>query len=485
MKNGVILPQAFQARIEALRSLEEAFSVRSGNAHALRDSADKLDTVSAECDFQGAAISYTALGSLLRIIAMLVEWRSAILNASADADRFLRSAKAQYSLWMEEFQNAKIPVEFLNNSVTISTAEEILAVEQICRSIAAIALPMPYFKSDGRARWIKEKRFESENHDAPIELAVAFLSFEINDAPAQETHFLRPREAHDLTLEVRVSRWPEGATGLTLSPISIESKNSYDFPTFEFDRPTGEPPFIIRKRGRAILNSPQNLHARPFEFKYTAEFKPLASEQPVAIVGKRTLRIESLDMSSAPLTGYQAMDNKLLIIRESLRTHAGLSGDDLQSTLTLLVAFAGLACRALQDDLYPKTWSEADFQKDVRSELRRTPEIASELEEHPGAAGGITDLSFRGIRIELKVDNKKTVTPESCDRFLAQTATYAIATGKRLGILCILDCSVKKSYPNPADEGLLIKKLETPNGLIHIPTIIIQGNLPTPSSLSR
>ncbi|WP_240999325.1 hypothetical protein, partial [Pseudomonas viridiflava] len=110
---------------------------------------------------------------------------------------------------------------------------------------------------------------------------------------------LRPREAHDLTLEVRISRWPEEAVSLILSPISIESKDSYDFPNFEFERPLGEPPFIIKKRGRAILNSPQNLQARPFEFKYTAEFKPVLSEQPVAIVGKRTLRIESLDMSSA------------------------------------------------------------------------------------------------------------------------------------------------------------------------------------------
>lgn len=485
MKSGVILPQAFQVRIEALKSLEEAFSVRSRNSHVLRENADKLDSISAECDFQGAAISYTALGSLLRIIAMLVEWRSAILDATTDADRFLRSAKAQYSLWVSEFQNSKVPVEFLVNSKAISTIEEISAVELICRSIAAIALPVPYFKADERARLIKERNADADQSSAQVELAVAFISFEINDVPAQETHFLRPREAHDLILEVRVSRWPEGATSLTLSPISIESKDSYDFPKFEFDRPVGEPPFIIKKRGRAILNAPQNLQARPFEFKYTAEFKPLFSEQPVAIVGMRTLRIESLDMSSAPLTGYQAMDEKLLGIRESLRAHAGLNGDDLQSTLILLVALAGLACRALQDDLYSGAWSEAKFQKDVRSELRRVPEIASELEEHPGAAGGITDLSFRGIRIELKVDNKKQVTSETCDRFLAQTATYAVATGKLLGILCVLDCSVKSTYPNPADEGLLIKELGTSNGLIHIPTVIIRGNLPTPSDLSR
>ncbi|WP_206336655.1 hypothetical protein, partial [Pseudomonas viridiflava] len=99
MKSGVILSQAFQVHIEALKNLEEASSVRSNNSQALRTTADKLDIISAECDFQAAALNYTALGALLRIVAMLAEWRSAVLEAAFDADRFLRSAKAQCGIW--------------------------------------------------------------------------------------------------------------------------------------------------------------------------------------------------------------------------------------------------------------------------------------------------------------------------------------------------------------------------------------------------
>jgi hypothetical protein len=46
--------------------------------------------------------------------------------------------------------------------------------------------------------------------------------------------------------------------------------------------------------------------------------------------------------------------------------------------------------------------SEPAFQKEIRQYLRSRPEIGGELDEHPHAAGGITDLSFRGIRLELK-----------------------------------------------------------------------------------
>jgi hypothetical protein len=39
-------------------------------------------------------------------------------------------------------------------------------------------------------------------------------------------------------------------------------------------------------------------------------------------------------------------------------------------------------------------------------EFPSTPRIGSELEEHPHAGRGITDLSFRSIRVELKFEEE-------------------------------------------------------------------------------
>ena len=484
MKNGVILSEAFQARIKAIEVVRAAVNVRARNSEAIRGAADVLDTASVSCDYSVIAASYGALAGLLRIIAMLVEWRAAVLDATPDADRFLRSAKAQYKLWLDEYQSSEVSAELLANSASIESVADINGVGSTCSAIASSPLPIPFFAAVvyPSRQW---KEDEQEPKKAPVDLTVAFLHFEINGVPANQTHFLKPMEAHDLEIEVRISRWPDNATTLHLSPVSIESPDTYDLPKFQFERPIGHPPFVMKQRGRALLKFPQSIHARPFEFKYTAEFAPRASEQPVAVVGQRTLRIESVDLQKSPITGYLGMDQRLLQIRDRIREQRLISEADLTSSLLLMSVLGNLAYRALHDDLYPGVRNEAEFQRDIRAELRRTPEIASELEEHPRASGGITDLSFHGIRIELKSEHQRRMMLDDCNRFVGQTASYVIATGKRIGILCVLDCSPKDEPALPAEENFGILKHPTKEGEVCIVTLIIQGNLPTPSDLSR
>lgn len=118
-----------------------------------------------------------------------------------------------------------------------------------------------------RPDWAEDTKTHAKERLA--DLAVAFVEFKINGTVAERLHYLRPRETHDLDIAVRVSRWPEGATSLVLSPLSIEPDSTYDLPVFAFDRPETEPPFLFQQRGRMVLHVPHNLHARPFEFMYT------------------------------------------------------------------------------------------------------------------------------------------------------------------------------------------------------------------------
>ena len=132
--------------------------------------------------------------------------------------------------------------------------------------------------------------------------------------------------------------------------------------------------------------------------------------------------------------------------------------------------------------LFPAIISEAEFQALVRDELRRRPEIAAQLEEHPHAGGGTTDLSFLGIRLELKVVPDRTMDLEACQTFVEQAAAYAVGSGKRLALLAVLDVSSKTQAPFPAEEGLGILYA---NSGVPVLTILIQGGLAKPSQLSR
>jgi hypothetical protein len=485
MRGGEVLSSAFKSRIDANKLLLAASNVNDAGTSELRTAADDLDLISGVIDFAGTAGSYAAMADVLRIAASLIDWRRGVVNAELEADRFLRAAKERCKIWRGEFETNRNSAALLGVIGKVEAIAQIGEVEDVCRAVCSVPLPIPYFQREIRSgNNLRASRTEHERVE-PAELTVAFLRFVIDGIPARETHFLRPRETHDLEIEVRVSRWPEEAVELQLTPVSIELAGTYDFPKFQFTKPIGEPPFVLTERGRAILNAAQSLHARPFEFKYTAEFRPHASEQPVAVVGQRTLRVESIDVESSPITGYPAMDRKLLGIRDQLRSQRLALDEDLKSCLGLLAPLCNLACRAIQDALFQEKIGEAQFQREVRNELRRAPHIGSQLEEHPHAAGGITDLSFKGIPIELKVESDRRLTLTDCQQFIEQTASYVIGKGKSVGILCVLDCSPKDAGPNPAEDGIGILRRGSSAEGVSIVTVIVQGNHPRPSSHSR
>lgn len=73
---------------------------------------------------------------------------------------------------------------------------------------------------------------------------------------------------------------------------------------------------------------------------------------------------------------------------------------------------------------------------------------------------------------------------EDCQAYVEQAASYAVAKGKRVAILCVLDCSAKDSAPWPAAEGLAVLK-SAPPADVTVVTLVMQGNITRPSKLSR
>jgi hypothetical protein len=463
--------------------LLEATQPRSHNADRLRQIANELDEASTFDGRASSAVAYSAFAELIRTLAMLVDWRAATLAAGTEPDRFLEAALARHRQWEAEYGASGHAEQLKTAASAIATIREIEEVAPLCKSIACTPLPV-VFSVQERPRIPSGPGQPPEERTEPPELAVAFLSFLIDQQPANEIDFLTPGVVHDLELHVRVSRWPETAQSLQLRPVTIELPSTYELPVFEFPRPVGEPPFHLKRRDRAVLKMSQSLSAHPFEFKYAAAFKPDHAEQPIAVVGHRTLLLEGIDFKRNPHTGFPGIDKKLLQIRNQLRTlPPPIDATELADTLTVLTVLGNLAGRTLLDALFKEVTSEPEFQPQIRNELRRSPHIGAELEEHPHAAGGITDLSFHGIRIELKVERTELVTLESCERFTAQIVSYVIATGKRVGILCVLDNSPKASHGMPAEEQIGILSRPTREGAVHIVTVILQGNFPLPSRM--
>ena len=77
-----------------------------------------------------------------------------------------------------------------------------------------------------------------------LKTTVAFLKFDIDGEPAKHWNYLKPGMSYDLTIEVRVSNWPKGASVLSLTPVTIDIRERDWLPSFRFEKPEGDGPFI-------------------------------------------------------------------------------------------------------------------------------------------------------------------------------------------------------------------------------------------------
>jgi len=279
MRSGTILSAVYPVRIKAVEVLLAAADRRVANGAELRSLSASFDKLTPRYADAKIAMGYSAFADLLRTLAMLVEWRAAVLSAEVEADRFLRSARERHHQWCEEFSQCDEVAGLAQAASSVKTLSEIGDVGPLCGAVGLTPLPIGILADEPhRRRRIRmpdeDTGKEKEQSTAPPQLTIAFLRFTVDGTPARQTEFLTPREAHDLEIEVRVSRWPDKAEVLRLSPVTIEAHSTYEFPDFCFRRPAGDPPYLFSDHRRAILHVAQALRAQPFEFKYLAEFEP-------------------------------------------------------------------------------------------------------------------------------------------------------------------------------------------------------------------
>jgi hypothetical protein len=479
-----ILSAAFPARIEVIAALREVALGGERDAERLRNAAKGMqDTGTSYGDAPNGAI-YSAIGELAACVSFLVEWRIGVLNAAADAQRFHVAARERIAIWSKHRASDGIIGQLLAVAQMIGSSTSVSEVGKIAAALAAVPIPVGLYSEHNRAS-ARLAGSDEKAKPVPVELTVAFLKFTIDGKPLAETHFVSPGETHDLDIEVRVSRWPAGATGLVLEPATAEHTDAYRMPVFSIAAPLGPPPYQLRQQGRASIVVPQHFSARPYEFKYLARFEPMGSEQPVDTVGQRTLLLEGIDLARQPLTGYSHVDQKLVELRNELRTSSRIVQRELTDALALTAPLASMAAQSVQDNLFKTAIAEDEFQERIRLFLRSHPYIGSALEEHPHAARGITDLSLHGIRLELKSEKLDRLVLADCERFVPQAASYAIGSGKRLAVLCVLDGSPKTQPAFPVEDGIGVFVHQTSETPIYVLTVLIQGNLARPSDFSR
>jgi hypothetical protein len=181
-------------------------------------------------DAPNAAI-YASVAELALCVSLLLEWRSGVLSAVQDAQRFQVAARERAVVWSKGRSPDGIQDHLLKIAALIGGVASVSEVAGIAAALAAIPVPVGLY-SEFRRHSSRIREDDSTPRTTPVELTVAFLKFTIDGKPLAETHFVSPGEMHDLDIEVRVSRWPADATALILEPVTIEHADAYKMPVF-------------------------------------------------------------------------------------------------------------------------------------------------------------------------------------------------------------------------------------------------------------
>jgi len=239
---------------------------------------------------------------------------------------------------------------------------------------------------------------------------------------------------------------------------------------------------------------PTGQHAPPVLARLTwrgtdSNGKPMSQELDVA--GHREIRVRPFDPARDASTQYDVFDEHLLAIYENLAA-AGYPNNQLAAFARLLNAISRIGLAMTWNKKYRRGQyvRERDFHDDLHSALLADPTLEGRFERGTPLALGFLDTRHDGITAELKVARDQPVTPETATKYIGQPTQYAAADGTKLSILVILDMS-PKTLPIGTPENYLFVLNPQQHGMTepHSPsvvvTLVINGNLPVPSSWSR
>jgi hypothetical protein len=187
MRNDAILSGVYSARIDAVEALSAAADRRVANGARLRTLASALDEVTIRYGDARVAVVYSAFASLMRTLAMLVEWRAAILGAAVDADRFLRSGRELHRAWLEEYAEREEAAGLAGAAAPISNLDGIEKVGQLCQAVGSVPLPIGIYAAESRHRIPLPAGREEEDRAPPAGPWPLFASTSTASPPTRRT----------------------------------------------------------------------------------------------------------------------------------------------------------------------------------------------------------------------------------------------------------------------------------------------------------
>lgn len=331
-------------------------------------------------------------------------------------------------------------------------------------------------------------------HKDPTPTAVVLVS--VNDQLLTGPAVLAPHTVYELKVEVQPDQWPSWAERLDLEFVGPIGPSEIQLPTMSWPRPS-EPDIgqTFEATGTLVLRFglPAGRLAPGFvvHLRWHGQLGGSARSELLDIAGHAQIRLRPYDASRDAITQYSSVDERLLTLYASL-PDAGFQDTEIQAFCRFFTAVCREGFRLTWDRRYRRGQrvTEKSFHDDLFAMLLADADLEGRVERGTPVGLGFLDLRHDGITAELKVERRTAVTRDSAPKYMGQPTQYAAADGKRLSILAILDMS-PKSLPIGSAENYIFTLhpfqhgLDNPEAPSMVAAVVVNGNLPTPSSWSR
>ena len=165
--------------------------------------------------------------------------------------------------------------------------------------------------------------------------------------------------------------------------------------------------------------------------------------------------------------------------------------DEMPALFDVLRVLSRLHAAYAQQAIFKKRndVSEQEFQERVLQDL--LVHLGQDVQAHPAQGGGVADIRYRGVIVELKVERDNGDRAHISKKYTGQAVQYASAEARQVSILLVLDLTAKVRPPSDIRNDLFLEDVATHGGdggskgfPSKVFIIVINGNTTNPSEYS-
>lgn len=363
---------------------------------------------------------------------------------------------------------------------------------QLVAALGSLALPTLYLTIPNETRrWRKKRPRPQETTDPELVPVLKLICF-LDGTPLVSPQVLRPGPIHQLEFRVKGLRWPSDADALRIQLLSTCPRDCYSVSDFVIPRPDTDGEFEAQCQGNIRFPAAQSAASADLVFRAQCGFVRAEASTDAPVVGHHELRFRVTDQPLFGLqTGHGSLDLHVVNLLQKLVGDVPAVTAELTTLVPVLEALVGVVGVFAQEGMFKGQTkvSEKAFQKEVARCMRM--KLGAEVQEHGEQAGGITDIRYRGVIVELKVEKTTGDRVKIAEKYTAQPTQYAGVETRQVSIALVLDLTKKVRPPGDIRNDILLVDVPTHGGADATKTypskafvFVVNGNTRNPSSYS-